>query len=314
MKRMWEKMFLYAPDGAEGGGASETPSAPTTSAPAESSSYESQFGTEANATEKPLDLDKIKPLYDPLNLEEEGEPETIEQPEETAGETAPKEEEAKPAEPPKPDELEKVKAEYEEYKKGEEQRFNNFYAALKQKEQEQAAVSNQVENLFKDEAFVKQLEEAPTGNDVAKLIMAKNVEMTQKMLETKLAPVFALVQSYQKEQEEKRVNEVFGNFRAKYGQEADRALTPGTPEHKALVAELQANPTLPLEKAFLLVKPNFVQRQVQSEVKKAIDEKRSMAIAPSTGKSNGASTSKIDSPRDALLASIREIKTRNRQD
>ena len=306
------RMFYYAPDGAEGGSPEASTGSSEAAAPASDNSYDGQFGTEVGEVEKPLDLDKIKPLYDELNLD--GEAETIEQPEEVKPEVK----DEKPVEPPKPevnmDELAKAKAELEEYKKGEEARFNQYYEGLKRQESERAALGNQVESLFADENFVKQLENAETGNDVAKIIMSKSIEMADKLLQQKLAPVFNLVQSYQQEQVDKRTNEVFNNFRSKYGQEADRALTPGTPEHKALVAELQANPSLPLEKAFLLVRPNFAQKQIQSEVKKAIDEKRSMALPPSAGRSSATASTKIESPRDAVYAALREMKNKNRQD
>ena len=304
-----DRMLRYAPDGAEGG-ASESVESSTESG---NDSYEDNFGSspEQAAKEKPIDFDKM--LADqPTPVSFDDEPEVIKQTEETKEEKS--EEEQKPEEPPKPpadpNEYEKLKAEYEEYKKGEEQRFNQFYANLKKQEQEQAALPTQVDSLFANEEFTKKLDAAETGNDVAKIIMTESVKMADNLLKTKLAPVFQVLQAYQQEQIEKRTNEVFTNFRAKYGQEAERVLTPGTPEHKALVAELQANPTLPLEKAFLLVKPSFAQKQIQSEVKKAIDEKRSMALTPSAGKSSKSASNRIETIDDAIAESIKQYKAK----
>ncbi len=309
MKDLFKKMVRYAPDGTDGGGevsgGSET---------AVDASYADQFGAAQGeaGTDKPLDLDKIKPLYEAVDYGDDEHvdaqvvPENNEEPPTTE---PPAQEQKVPT-----DDYAKLKSEYEDYKRGEEQRFNQFYANLKAQEQAQAAVVNTVDGLFNDENFKKEVESVETGADLAKLTMKKTVEMMSNMLRDKLAPIYNLAQAYQEEQNQKKTMEVLDGFRKKFGAEADRVLTANSPENKAVLAKLQTNPNLSLEEAFLLVKPQFVQNQVQSEVKKAISEKRAMALAPSAGKTTAAGASKIETPRDAMMAAIREIKNRDKQD
>lgn len=296
----------YAADGTDAG------SAPETSAPAAAeTSYSEQFGGETE--DRKLDFDKIKPSYEPIDFEAE------EAAEQTETEGEPKTEEPATTEPeaqteaPKAEvgDYEKLKSEYEEYKKSEEQRFNQYYANLEAQRAEKQKLQNSVESLFTDESFVQAIENAEDGKQVAKTIMAKTVEIADQMIKQTMAPIYKIVNEYQQECINMEVDRTFNDFKSKYGDEAAKCLQPGSPENKALVAEMKQNPNLPLEKAFLLARPNFVKAQVNQEVKKVVDHKASMAIAPSTGKSMAGNPSpKINSINDAIISTLREIKKR----
>lgn len=291
---------LYAPDGAEGGG----PSAETSN-----DSFADQFGVQEETTENVFDPDKIEQTK-PLDLDEQ-EAQVLPETEEVKLEEA-KIEEA-PAEKPPADtnEIERIKQEYEQYKQTEQERFKQFYHQMQEQAKAVQAPVAKVEEMFSNEEFVQKLEQAEDGKDVAKIIMSETMKLTQDLLKTQLAPVFNVVQQYQQEQVQIKVNNVINEFKGKYGVEADKALTPNTPENKALLNELQQNPNLSLEKAFLLIRPNFVKDQVSQGVKKAITEKQAMALPPSTGRSTPASTNKIDSIDDALMLAMKTLKSKN---
>ena len=291
---------LYAPDGAEGGG----PSVETST-----DSFADQFGVQEETTENVFDPDKLEQTK-PLDLDEQEAqvlPETEEaKPEETKVEEAPAE---KP--PVDTNEIERIKQEYEQYKQTEPERFKQFYQQM----QEQAKAVHEpvakVEEMFNNPEFIQAIENAEDGKDVAKIIMTETIKMTQNLLKTQLAPVFNVVQQYQQEQVQTKVNNIINEFKGKYGAEADKVLTPNTPENKAILNELQQNPNLSLEKAFLLIRPNFVKEQVSQGVKKAISEKQAMALPVSTGRSTPVVTNKVDSIDDAIMLAMKTFKTKN---
>ena len=291
---------LYAPDGAEGGG----PSAETSN-----DSFADQFGVQEETTENVFDPDKIEQTK-PLDLDE-SEVQVLPTNEEVQTEEQPAEK--VPVEKPMADtnEVEKIKAEYEQYKQTEQERFKQFYQQM----QEQAKAVHEpvakVEEMFNNPEFIQAIENAEDGKDVAKIIMTETIKMTQNLLKTQLAPVFNVVQQYQQEQVQTKVNNVINEFKGKYGAEADKVLTPNTPENKALLNELQQNPNLSLEKAFLLIRPNFVKEQVSQGVKKAISEKKAMALPVSTGRSTPAVTNKVENIDDAIMLAMKTFKTKN---
>lgn len=288
---------LYAPDGLEGGGASEP-----------SDSFSDQFGVEPEVTENVFDPDKIEQTK-PLDLDEPAAqvlPDTQEvQTEQTT--------EEQPAEKPVVDanEYEKIKAEYEQYKQTEQERFKQFYQQIQEQAKAVQAPVQKVEEMFNNEEFVNKIEQAEDGKDVAKIIMIETIKMTQELLKTQLAPVFNVVQQYQQEQVQNKVNNVINEFKTKYGVEAEKALTPNTPENRAILNELQQNPNLSLEKAFLLIKPNFVKEQVNQGVKKEIAAKQAMSLSPSTGRSTPATHNRIDSIDDAIMLAMKTMKNKN---
>ena len=291
---------LYAPDGAEGGG----PSVETST-----DSFADQFGVQEETTENVFDPDKIEQTK-PLDLDE-SEVQVLPTNEEVQTEEQPAEK--VPVEKPMADtnEVEKIKAEYEQYKQTEQERFKQFYQQM----QEQAKAVHEpvakVEEMFNNPEFIQAIENAEDGKDVAKIIMTETIKMTQNLLKTQLAPVFNVVQQYQQEQVQTKVNNVINEFKGKYGAEADKVLTPNTPENKALLNELQQNPNLSLEKAFLLIRPNFVKEQVSQGVKKAISEKQAMALPVSTGRSTPAVTNKVENIDDAIMLAMKTFKTKN---
>jgi len=289
---------LYVPDGLEGGGASES-----------SDSFADQFGVQEETTENVFDPDKLEQTK-PLDLDEQEAqvlPETEEaKPEETKVEEAQPQKLAVDA-----TELDRIKQEYEQYKQTERERFEQFYQSMEAQKKAAAAPAERVEQMFANPEFVEKLEQAEDGKDVAKLIMSETVKMTQDLLKTQLAPVFHVVQQYQQEQVQTKVNNVINEFKGKYGAEADKVLTPNTPENKALLNELQQNPNLSLEKAFLLIRPNFVKEQVSQGVKKAISEKQAMALPVSTGRSTPAVTNKVENIDDAIKLAVKTFKTKN---
>lgn len=290
---------FYAPDGAEGGG----PSAET------NDSFADQFGVQEETTENVFDPDKIEQTK-PIDLDEQ---EAHILPENEEAKTEESKVEEAPAEKPPVDtnEVEKIKAEYEQYKQTEPERFKQFYQQM----QEQAKAVHEplakVEEMFNNPEFIQAIENAEDGKDVAKIIMTETIKMTQNLLKTQLAPVFNVVQQYQQEQVQTKVNNVINEFKGKYGAEADKVLTPNTPENKAILNELQQNPTLSLEKAFLLIRPNFVKEQVSQGVKKAISEKQAMALPVSTGRSTPAVTNKVENLDDAIMLAMKTFKTKN---
>ena len=291
---------LYAPDGVEGGG----PSVETST-----DSFADQFGVQEETTENVFDPDKIEQTK-PLDLDE-SEVQVLTTNEEVQTEEQPAEK--VPVEKPMADtnEVEKIKAEYEQYKQTEQERFKQFYQQM----QEQAKAVHEpvakVEEMFNNPEFIQAIENAEDGKDVAKIIMTETIKMTQNLLKTQLAPVFNVVQQYQQEQVQTKVNNVINEFKGKYGAEADKVLTPNTPENKALLNELQQNPNLSLEKAFLLIRPNFVKEQVSQGVKKAISEKKAMALPVSTGRSTPAVTNKVENIDDAIMLAMKTFKTKN---
>lgn len=291
---------LYAPDGAEGGGQS---------AESSNDSFADQFGVQEETTENVFDPDKIEQTK-PLDLDEQ-EAQVLPETEEAKPEEA-KVEEA-PAEKPPVDtnEYEKIKAEYEQYKQTERERFEQFYQSMEAQKKAVAAPVEKVEQMFANPEFVEKLEQAEDGKDVAKIIMSETVKMTQDLLKTQLAPVFHVVQQYQQEQIQTRVNNAINEFKGKYGAEADKALTPNTPENKALLNELQQNRNLSLEKAFLLIRPNFVKEQVNQGVKKEIAAKQAMSLSPSTGRSTPTTHNRVDSIDDALMLAMKAMKNKN---
>jgi hypothetical protein len=294
---------LYAPEGADGGG---TPAATSTPAPAVEDSYGDQFGVEETVDSNMFDPDKLEKT-EPMDFDE---PQTIpETTEETPTEEQPQQQEQKP--PVDASEVERIKQEYEQYRQTEQERFKQFYQQM----QEQAKAVHEpvakVEEMFNNPEFIQAIESAEDGKDVAKIIMTETIKMTQNLLKTQLAPVFNVVQQYQQEQVQTKVNNVINEFKGKYGAEAEKALTPNTPENKAILNELQQNPNLSLEKAFLLIRPNFVKQQVSQEVKKEIAAKQAMALPPSTGRSTPAATKKVDTIEDALNMALRSVKSKN---
>lgn len=288
---------LYAPDGLEGGGASES-----------SDSFSDQFGVEPEVTENVFDPDKIEQTK-PLDLDEPA-AQVLPDTQEVQTEQPTEEQ---PAEKPVADanEYEKIKAEYEQYKQTEPERFKQFYQQIQEQAKAVQAPVQKVEELFNNEEFVNKIEQTEDGKDIAKIIMSETIKMTQELLKTQLAPVFNVVQQYQQEQVQNKVNNVINEFKTKYGVEAEKALTPNTPENRAILNELQQNPTLSLEKAFLLIRPNFVKEQVKQGVKKEIAAKQAMSLSPSTGRSTPATHNRIDSIDDAIMLAMKTMKNKN---
>lgn len=289
---------LYVPDGLEGGGASES-----------SDSFSDQFGVEPQIAENVFDPDKIEQTK-PLDLDEP-EAQVLPTNEEVQTEEQPTEE--APAEKPIADtnEVEKIKAEYEQYKQTEQERFKQFYQQMQEQAKAVREPVAKVEEMFNNPEFIQAIESAEDGKDVAKIIMTETIKMTQNLLKTQLAPVFNVVQQYQQEQVQTKVNNVINEFKSKYGVEAEKALTPNTPENKAILNELQQNPNLSLEKAFLLIKPNFVKDQVNQGVKKEIAAKQAMSLSPSTGRSTPTTHNRVDSIDDALMLAMKAMKNKN---
>jgi len=109
--------------------------------------YEDQFGGEASK-EFEYDADKIKPQFEELDLDKE------ETPEVPKGEEPAKVEEEIPAEEPAkkeeatPDyktELEKARAEFEQYRQTEQERFNHFYQQEQAKKAQEGKLLDEID-------------------------------------------------------------------------------------------------------------------------------------------------------------------------
>jgi len=276
-------------------------------------SYEDQFGGEASK-EFEYDPDKIKPEFEELDLDKEETPEVPE------GEEPAKTEEEKPVdEPAKTEqtsvdyktELEKARAEFEQYRQTEQERFNHFYQQEQQKKAQEGKLLDEIDKSLDADEMAAEFEKIETPKDLSKFVLKQSVKMAEKLISEKIAPLFEYAQHLRTQEIEGNVNKTISEFKSKYGKEAEIALQPGTPANKALIAELKSNPNLPLEKAFLLVRPNSIKEQVEEGVKKVIDGKKSMALPPSSGRSTVSAPTKIDSVSDAFRQSLNELKKRN---
>jgi len=208
-------------------------------------------------------------------------------------------------------ELEKARAEFEQYRQTEQERFNSFYQQEQQKKAQEGKLLDEIDKSLDADEMAAEFEKIETPKDLSKFVLKQSVKMAEKLISEKIAPLFEYAQHLRTQEIEGNVNKTISEFKSKYGKEAEIALQPGTPTNKALIAELKSNPNLPLEKAFLLVRPNSIKEQVEEGVKKVIDGKKSMALPPSSGRSTVSAPAKIDSVSDAFRQSLNELKKRN---
>lgn len=275
-------------------------------------SYENQFGGDANK-EFEYDIDKITPQFEELDLDKEDEPEKEEEKVEEKPEEKPVEHPTK-SEEHSVDykaELEKARAEFESYRQSEQERFNAFYQQEQARKAQEGKLLEDIDKSLDAEEMAAEFEKIETPKDLSKFVLKQSVKMAEKLITEKIAPLFEYAQHLRTQEIQSNVDKTISDFKAKYGAEAETALQPGTPTNKALIAELKSNPNLPLEKAFLLVRPAQIKEKVDEEVKKVIDGKKSMAIAPASGRSTVAAPSKIESVSDAFRQSLNELKKRN---
>lgn len=285
-------------------------------------SYEDQFGGEASK-EFEYDPDKIKPEFEELDLDKE---ETHEIPE---GEELEKVEEEKTTEEPVKKEevavdykteLEKARAEFEQYRQTEQERFNAFYQQEQQKKAQEGKLLEEIDKTLDAEEMAAEFEKIETPKDLSKFVLKQSVKMAEKLISEKIAPLFEYAKHLRTQEINTNVNRSLTEFKDKYKEEAEVALKPGTPINTALLKELKwlsdqnpniQNPYELLEKAFLLVRPSSIEKKVEEGVKKVIDSKKSMALPPSSGRSTVSAPAKIDSVSDAFRQSLNELKKRN---
>lgn len=102
------------------------------------------------------------------------------------------------------------------------------------------------------------------------------------------------------------VNKIISDFSEKYGDEAKTFLKEGTKEFNALTAKIQNNPQLSLEEAFLLVKPQFINKQVDAKVSAALAQKRSQSLTPPSNRGANAVSNKAMTLQEAIAAAMKQ--------
>ena len=102
-------------------------------------------------------------------------------------------------------------------------------------------------------------------------------------------------------------NQECSKIAKKYGDEAKAFLTKGTPEFESMKSKFLSNPSLTLEEAFLLVKPQVTDRMVAKGVNSAIERGREQSLRVTGNKTPEVQTSnKPMSARESILAAFKE--------
>lgn len=188
-----------------------------------------------------------------------------------------------------------------------------------QSPQQQAA--SEVKQEVKDAIAELTEEDVAAGSDnlvqYGNLIMKKVMASIQPLIEKRAAEIVAektgkyeqVYNEYQQQAVNNRVNQQITSLKDEFKGEADVFLTPNTPEYNSLVAEIQANPSLTLRQAFLILRGSRVNGIAEAKAKDIVANKQKMSMPTGNSKTEMRSVSKNPrTPREAILRAMGELK------
>jgi hypothetical protein len=314
-----KRLLYFSPDGADGGGAGEATMADA-GGDITGTWTSSSAGKESVLTGKTIgeseNNDFLKDDFKARKDEQEKEKDL------EKDKDKPSKDEKKPDKPvSEKDPAEMTKKEFDEYKAKVEAYFKDprvqkalsTIESQQQNQQQQAPAQPQTwDDVFKDVDEAAILDKGPKA--FMKTLMEKIAPMFgQEMnrIATQLRNEFGqTVNPIIEKASMEKANNIVGEFENKYVKnenlsESDRKLNSkfmqeGTKEYAALVNELQANPSLGIEKAFRIVRADFAESLVNGKVEKLAERKRNMSLPDDGTNRATARVGKIKNAYDAF--------------
>lgn len=101
-------------------------------------------------------------------------------------------------------------------------------------------------------------------------------------------------------------NRAMSDLRSEYGNDIEPFLKEGTQECKAFAEKIKNNPQLTPKEAFLLVKPQFIKKEVDAKVANTLAQKRNQSLSSSSSRNGLAQPTKVTSIGDAIAKALKE--------
>lgn len=101
-------------------------------------------------------------------------------------------------------------------------------------------------------------------------------------------------------------NRAMSELRNEFGSEIEPYLKEGTIECKQFADKIRNNPQLTPKEAFLLVKPQFIKKEVDAKVANSLAQKRNQSLSSSSARNGLAQSTKITSIGDAIAKALKE--------
>lgn len=102
-------------------------------------------------------------------------------------------------------------------------------------------------------------------------------------------------------------NKAMSDLRNEYGNDIEPFLKEGTQECKSFSEKIRNNPQLTPKEAFLLVKPQFIKKEVDAKVANSLAQKRGQSLSSSSSRNGLAQSTRITSIGDAIAKTLKDL-------
>jgi len=144
------------------------------------------------------------------------------------------------------------------------------------------------------------------GARATKMVDMKAAQIAQNYVNQAMSKLVDALTPMIEDFKANRQTKVINDLTGKYPTEINLYLSKGTPQNKALTEEMTADPSLTIEKAFLIARGKFAGQRAQEEAKKLVESKSKMSIPTATGKAPAQGKKSFGSAREAALAAFNE--------
>lgn len=144
------------------------------------------------------------------------------------------------------------------------------------------------------------------GKRAGSLIETRAAEIAGQQVNQAFAKIMEAFEPMIKDYQANKQTAIRNDFIKQYPKEAPTYLNPQTPQYAALKAELEANPNLTIEKAFLIARGKFAGQDAREQADLIVKNREKMAIPSTSGKVQANPVKHFKTSREAAEAAFNQ--------